>query len=74
VALIDRIRAACLPPPDVCKAIRVNADVSLQDIADDLDVSAMTVWRWENGKASPRSRETATAYRTLLDGLMGTTS
>lgn len=47
--------------------------ISQQELADRLDVSHVTVWRWENGKAEPRrhhktalARELATTEQVLF--------
>ncbi|WP_431900220.1 helix-turn-helix domain-containing protein [Nonomuraea sp. bgisy101] len=64
--LADRVRAAQLPSPQVRRRIRRDSRATLRDFADELGVSAMTVLRWEQGKAEPRM-DHAIAYRQLLD-------
>lgn len=68
MTLVEKVRAAQLPPPAVRRRIRADARVSLADVAAELDVSAVTIHRWENGAAEPR-RDRAIAYRDLLEGL-----
>lgn len=65
-----RIRAARLPPPPVCRAIRQGAGVSLREVGQLIGVSPMTVLRWERGDVRPK-RDHAIAYRELLDVLSG---
>ncbi|MEU9833275.1 helix-turn-helix transcriptional regulator [Streptosporangium sp. NPDC048047] len=72
-ALVVRVRAAQLPPPRVRRRIRRASKASLRDFADHLGVSAMTVLRWEQGKAEPRLSH-AIAYRRLLDEIREATS
>ena len=67
-SLIERVRAAQLPPPSVRRRIRRASKATLRDLADHLGVSAMTVLRWEQGRSEPRMRH-AIAYRRLLDEL-----
>lgn len=68
MGLVDELRAAQLPPPPVRRARREAAGASLRDFGRELGVSAMTVFRWERGDATPR-RDRAVAYRQLLDEL-----
>lgn len=68
LSLVERVRAAKLPSPDVRYRIRQDAGVTLEEIAAELGVSAVTVQRWERGLAVPR-RERAIAYKCLLDEL-----
>lgn len=39
-------------PADTLKAYRHEHGLSRRDLADKLDVSRMTVWRWEAGERS----------------------
>lgn len=66
--LVARVRASQLPPPAERRAIRVGADVTLREIADELGVSRTAVLHWERGTRKI-SREYAIAYRRVLDGL-----
>ncbi|SFK37258.1 helix-turn-helix domain-containing protein [Geodermatophilus ruber] len=68
MSLVDSIKAAQLPPPAVRRRIRTDARVSLADLAAELQVSPVTVHRWERGIVAPR-RERAIAYRDLLEAL-----
>ncbi len=68
MTLAEQVRAAQLPPPAARRRIRSDARVSLAEVAAELDVSAVTVQRWERGIFEPR-REKAIAYRNLLEAL-----
>ena len=68
--LLARVRGARLPPPVERKRIRTAAGVTLREMASVLDVTPMTVLRWERGEVRPASGH-ALAYRELLDGLKG---
>ncbi|MCF6745107.1 helix-turn-helix transcriptional regulator [Blastococcus sp. KM273128] len=68
MTLAEQVRAAQLPPPVARRQIRCDARVSLAEMAAELDVSAVTVQRWEQGTFEPR-RDKAIAYRNLLDAL-----
>lgn len=37
------------------KAARVNAGLTQAQIAEQLDVSPITIWKWETGKAEPKA-------------------
>jgi transcriptional regulator with XRE-family HTH domain len=52
-------------------AIRQSSGLSLADIATALDVSASTIWRWENGDRSPRPHH-AREYAELLKEIAAT--
>jgi DNA-binding transcriptional regulator YiaG len=68
-ALAEHVRAARrLPRPAVARAIRDEADVSQQQLADALGVNRVTVARWELGERVPRG-ELRLAYIALLDEL-----
>jgi DNA-binding XRE family transcriptional regulator len=45
--------------------IRRNAGVTMKELAEELGVTVQTLWRWENGKRTPRS-EHAIAYALAL--------
>ena len=64
-ALARRVRDARLPNPRERVRIRRMAGVSLQEFARTLQVSPMTVSRWERGEAEPRL-EQRVAYALLL--------
>jgi DNA-binding XRE family transcriptional regulator len=66
--LADLVRASRLPSVAERKRIRKAADVSLQRMADALDVTAPTVHHWENDRYGP-SPENAVKYRKLLEEL-----
>src|SRR5687768_4809439 len=70
IQLAQEVRWAQLPSPAECRRIRIAAGVSLREAAAPIGVDAMTLWRWENGRARPR-REHAMRYRKLLDALEG---
>ena len=40
--------------PPMRRAYRESAGLSLEQVAREMGVTRMTVWRWENGKRSPR--------------------
>lgn len=66
--LVERVRQSRLPRPQARRRIRLAARVTLRDIAQELQVSPMTVLRWEQGTSEPRLHH-ATRYRELLDAL-----
>ena len=61
------------PPPEERRRIRMEAQVSLRELADALGVSPMAVMRWEKG-ALPRSHQTVHEYRELLAALEALTA
>jgi DNA-binding XRE family transcriptional regulator len=65
--LAERLAASRLPTPLQRRNIRIAAGASLRDVARELDVTPMTVARWEAG-SEPRLAH-AIAYRRLLDQL-----
>lgn len=67
--LIQRIRAAKLPPPAERRAIRERAGVSRQEIADELGVSASSVQWWEDPNGFTPRAARAIKYRRLLEQL-----
>jgi DNA-binding transcriptional regulator YiaG len=67
MTLVEKVRAAQLPPPAVRRRIRCDAGVTLAEMAAELNVTPVTVLRWEQG-TEPR-RDRAIAYRGLLDAL-----
>jgi DNA-binding transcriptional regulator YiaG len=67
--LIDRLRAEqALPTPAERQSIREGAGVSKRAIALELDVSPMTIGRWESGERQPRG-DMAVRYGELLAAL-----
>lgn len=62
-----------LPPPSLRRAIRENAGVSQQDVADALGCHRETVSRWETGERSPTG-DLLAAYVALLGELRETAS
>lgn len=68
MTLVDKVKAAQLPPPSARRRIRQRARASLAELASELKVTPVTVLRWEQGTCEPR-REHAIAYRGLLDAL-----
>lgn len=68
-ALAEHVKAARrLPPPSIARAIRDEADVSQQQLADELGVNRVTIARWELGERVPRG-ELRLRYIDLLDEL-----
>lgn len=63
--LIDEVRATRRLSPKVARAIRQDAGISQQRLADELGVSRVTVTRWENGAFRPRG-DTARRYAELI--------
>ncbi|NQX11828.1 helix-turn-helix transcriptional regulator [Microbacteriaceae bacterium VKM Ac-2855] len=61
---------ATIPPPPLARAIRQAAGLSQARLAAALDVTPMTVCRWENGTRLPR-RNHLVAYAALLRELQG---
>lgn len=45
-----------LPTPAMRRAIRVEAGLTQEDVAEPLEVQRETVSRWEAGKRTPRGR------------------
>jgi DNA-binding transcriptional regulator YiaG len=66
--LARRLRGPQLPPPAQRRAIRLAAGATLRDIAEALQVNAMTISRWERGITEPWPRHHAT-YLCLLVAL-----
>lgn len=64
--LIEVARARrSLPPPELAKAIRQAAGVTQAEVAAELGVDPLTVYRWEAKRRRPRGRH-AEAYSALL--------
>jgi DNA-binding transcriptional regulator YiaG len=61
-------RARHIAASGEARRCRQQAGVTLHEIAEDLGVNTMTVWRWENGKRRPRG-EAALKYVALIDKL-----
>lgn len=61
-----------LPSPPVRRAIREGAGVSQLRVAQCLDVTRMTVSRWESGNREPRGAHLV-SYVALLDELLDLT-
>ena len=66
--LVESVRRARLPSPNVRRDIREVAGVSIREAAKAMGVAPMTLLRWERGTVQP-TREHAVAYRGLLDAL-----
>lgn len=66
-ALVAQVRR--LTANGSAKRLRERARLSLQDVGDAVGVSAVTIWRWELDKASPRPA-LAARYGALLAELM----
>lgn len=72
--LIDHVRdRRNLPAPEVRRAVRKDAGLSLADVADALGVSRQAVAHWEHGARHPRP-EHLRKYAELLRRLMGETA
>lgn len=69
IALIEQVKQARkLPPPAVARAIRATADVTQQQVAEELGINRVTVARWELGERKPRG-ELRLRYAALLIAL-----
>jgi DNA-binding transcriptional regulator YiaG len=67
--LLERARAfGRLPAPARRRSIRESAGISQREMAEALDVHAMTLNRWERGVVRPRGMKAA-AYLRLLEQL-----
>ncbi|MDQ3326232.1 MAG: helix-turn-helix domain-containing protein [Actinomycetota bacterium] len=67
--LLDEVaRRRRVPAPAVARAIRVEAGVSQQRLADEVGVHRMTVARWEAGERRPRGAMAA-RWAEVLDSL-----
>jgi transcriptional regulator with XRE-family HTH domain len=67
--LLAQVRAARrLPSYQRARAIREDAGVSQEQLADELGVHRVTVARWELGTRTPRG-DTLRRYVELLDAL-----
>ena len=67
--LIEQVHTAQrLPTPALARAIRCEAGVTQQQLADELGVHVVTVARWEAGTRVPRGTLRA-RYALLLNAL-----
>jgi DNA-binding transcriptional regulator YiaG len=57
-----------LPPPAVCRALRVRVGLTQQELASLLEVHKTTITRWESGARIPR-RKACTEFALLLERL-----
>lgn len=55
------------PVNEVIENIIKDRDVSLEQIAADLGVSAMTIYRWKKGQAVPKSRIVLNALNKYIE-------
>jgi len=67
--LIRVSKARSLALSGAARSVRVAAGLSLREVATAADVSASTVWRWENRQRRPRGNA-ALRYLEVLDVLM----
>lgn len=68
VSRLTAVRA--LAASGAARNIRLGAGLSLSELADQIEVSTSTVFRWERGQRKPRG-EAALRYGSLLAELMG---
>ena len=69
MSLIDQVRATRqMPPPEMARAIRIAAGVSQEALANELEVSRLSIIRWEAGTCRPRG-ERAARYAELMRAL-----
>jgi DNA-binding transcriptional regulator YiaG len=59
-----------LPTPTMRRALRVDARLSLEDVAREVGVTRQAVSRWELGARAPRGRN-LDAYAAVLASLRG---
>ena len=67
VSRLAAVRA--LAASGAARSIRRGAGLSLSEVADQIEVSTSTVFRWERCQRKPRG-EAALRYGSLLDELM----
>lgn len=60
-----------LPPPPERRAIRDAAGFSRREIAIILNVSELTLLKWELGRCDPRRASDRRSYRSLLQSMRG---
>jgi transcriptional regulator with XRE-family HTH domain len=48
------------------KRIRIAAGLSMAEVAEAVGVAEPTIWRWEEGKARPRSNPASIRWAALL--------
>jgi DNA-binding transcriptional regulator YiaG len=65
-AKLAEVRRKCISGE--AKQIRVDANVSVSEIADDVGVTPNAIWAWENCRRSPQG-EPALIYGKTLTGL-----
>ncbi len=71
-ALQERVMARRdLPPPEVRRALRIAAGLSLAEVASAVGVSRQAVGHWEDGSRTPAAKH-LTAYGKALRILGGT--
>ncbi len=63
---LARVRAAAASGE--AQRLREEARLSISEVAADCGVDQSTVWRWENGRRTPRG-QAALAYGELIDSL-----
>ena len=72
-ALAGRVRAGQLPSPAERLRVRQAARVTLEDFAEVLGVSQMTVSRWERGETEPGLDQRVMYARLLREVAAATT-
>lgn len=72
-AVAEAWARAALPPPAVCRDIRLGAGLSLRRVARDLGVTGAAVAMWETGARRP-SGARLVGYASLLADLAEITS
>jgi DNA-binding transcriptional regulator YiaG len=68
MSVSDLVKIRWMTETGTARAIRVNAGLSLSEIARDADVDRTTVHRWETGRRRPRG-EAALRYLHVLEEL-----
>lgn len=66
VLRLAQVRAALVSGE--ARRLRVEAQLSIGEVARECGVDQSTIWRWENGVRTPRGK-TALAYSKVIDSL-----
>lgn len=68
MSILDLAEArAALPKPERCRSIRLDAALSLLEVAAELGTNPITVSRWERGERHPSKRYVVAYARLLAD-------
>lgn len=66
------VEAKRLPPLEICRMLRLEAGLTMEDMAGLVGVTRQTVFLWETGRADPRGSNRLAYVRVLkeLDELL----